>query len=136
MVSTVSGGLSRLDRSQAPAKSPRAGLEGQTRANAREQSFPGGRDVHQFPQVQDPRSRHRRLLSLPSFGAGAIGIAAKKFLVSADDSFSKKFLIGVGVAVLTAGTGLVPFLLAGAGQQTKADLNAAKQEAATNRYGG
>lgn len=89
------------------------------------------------PKFKTPiRDIAATLLSLPSFGAGAIGIAAKKFLVSADDAFSKKFLIGVGVAVLTAGTGLVPYILAGAGQQTKADLNAAKQEAATNRYGG
>jgi hypothetical protein len=76
------------------------------------------------------------IIGAVSGGIGLGGVAAKKFFISADDSFTKKFLVGLGVTVATGLTGLVPFLLAAPGQETKADLAAARQAAVDNRYNG
>jgi hypothetical protein len=65
---------------------------------------------------------------------GLAGVAAKKFFISADDSFTKKFVVGVAVSVATAGTALIPYLLTAPGQETKAELNAARRNAVDNRY--
>jgi hypothetical protein len=72
------------------------------------------------------------------FGAisvvGLAGVAAKKFFIAADDSFTKKFLVGLTATVLTGGAALVPYLLTSPGQETKADLAAARQAAVGGRY--
>ncbi len=64
-----------------------------------------------------------------SGGVGLVGVAAKKFFVSADDSFTKKFLVGLAATVL-----LLPYLITAPGQETKAELAAARQSAVGGRY--
>ncbi len=76
------------------------------------------------------------IIGAASGGIGLGGVAAKKFFVAADDSFTKKFLIGLGVSVATGGAALIPYLLTAPGQETKADLAAARQAAVNNRYDG
>jgi hypothetical protein len=76
------------------------------------------------------------IIGAVSGGIGLGGVAAKKFFVSADDSFTKKFLIGLGVTVVTGGAALIPYLLTAPGQESKADLAAARQQAVTSRYEG
>ncbi len=67
-------------------------------------------------------------------GVGLAGVAAKKFFISADDSFTKKFLVGLGATVLTGGFALVPYLLTAPGKETQAELAAARQAAVNGRY--
>lgn len=67
-------------------------------------------------------------------GIGLAGVAAKKFFIAADDSFTKKFLVGLATTVLTGGTALLPYLVTAPGQDTKADLDAARQQAVGGRY--
>ena len=69
-----------------------------------------------------------------SGGVGLVGVAAKKFFVAADDSFTKKFLVGLAATVLTGGTALLPYLITAPGQETKADLAAARQSSVGGRY--
>ena len=69
-----------------------------------------------------------------SGGVGLVGVAAKKFFVAADDSFTKKFLVGLAATVLTGGTALLPYLITAHGQETKADLAAARQSSVGGRY--
>ncbi len=76
------------------------------------------------------------IIGAASGGIGLAGVAAKKFFVAADDSFTKKFLVGLGATVLTGGAALIPYLLTAPGQGTKAELAAARQSAVDNRYGG
>ncbi len=65
-----------------------------------------------------------------SGGVGLVGVAAKKFFVSADDSFTKKFLVGLAATVLTGGTALLPYVITA----PKAELAAARQSAVGGRY--
>jgi hypothetical protein len=74
------------------------------------------------------------VLGALSGGVGLAGVAAKKFFVSADDSFTKKFLVGLAATVLTGGAALLPYLITAPGQETKAELNAARQSAVGGRY--
>lgn len=67
---------------------------------------------------------------------GLAGVAAKKFFIAADDSFTKKFLVGLGATVLTGGTALIPYLLTAPGQTTQAELAAARRSAVDGRYDG
>lgn len=75
------------------------------------------------------------LLSLGTAGIGFVGLGAKKFFIAADDSFTKKFLVGLAATVLTGGVALLPYLVAKPGQETQADLAAARQSSVNNRYG-
>lgn len=74
------------------------------------------------------------ILGSLSGGVGLAGVAAKKFFISADDSFTKKFLVGLGATVLTGGVALVPYLVTSPGKETKAELSAARQAAVGDRY--
>ena len=67
---------------------------------------------------------------------GLAGVAAKKFFIAADDSFTKKFLVGLGATVLTGGAALIPYLITAPGQSTKAELAAARDSAVNNCYNG
>jgi hypothetical protein len=67
-------------------------------------------------------------------GFGLAGTAAKKFFIAQDDSFTKKFLVGLGVTVLTGGAALFPYLLAKAGQETKAEIAQTRQNVVNDRY--
>ncbi|OGQ14148.1 MAG: hypothetical protein A2138_27735 [Deltaproteobacteria bacterium RBG_16_71_12] len=71
-----------------------------------------------------------------SGGVGLVGVAAKKLFVAADDSFTKKFLIGLAATVLTGGAALLPYLLTGPGQETRAELAAARSSIVDDRYSG
>jgi hypothetical protein len=66
---------------------------------------------------------------------GLAGVAAKKFFIAADDSFTKKFLVGLAATALTGGTALIPYLVTAPGQETQAELAAARQAAVGGRYG-
>ena len=70
-----------------------------------------------------------------SGGVGLAGTAAKKFFIAQDDSFAKKFLVGLGTVVLTGGTALIPYLLASPGQHTKAEIQHERGNIVDNRYG-
>ena len=74
------------------------------------------------------------VVSLMSGGVGLVGLSAKKFFIAADDSFTKKFLVGVAAAMLTGGLAIIPYLLAAPGLSTKAELAAARHEAVAGRY--
>ena len=75
------------------------------------------------------------VFSLGTAGVGFVGVAAKKFFIASDDSFKKKFLVGLAATVLTGGVGLLPYLIAKPGQETKAELAAASQSSVDSRYG-
>jgi hypothetical protein len=74
------------------------------------------------------------LIGAASGGVGLAGVAAKKFFIAKDDSFTKKFLVGLAATVLTGGTALVPYLITAPGQETKAEVAAARQQAVGGRY--
>lgn len=74
------------------------------------------------------------VFSLGTAGVGFVGVAAK-FFIASDDSFTKKFLVGLAATVVTGGVGLLPYLIAKPGQETKAELAAARQSSVDSRYG-
>ena len=74
------------------------------------------------------------IIGAMSGGVGLAGVAAKKFFVAADDSFTKKFLVGLAATVLTGGAALIPYLITAPGQSTRAELAAARQSAVDGRY--
>ncbi|MBI1944827.1 MAG: hypothetical protein HYS27_03980 [Deltaproteobacteria bacterium] len=76
------------------------------------------------------------LIGAFSGGVGLVGVAAKKFFVAADDSFTKKFLIGLAATALTGGAALLPYLVTAPGQQTKAELAVARSSIVGDRYDG
>ena len=73
------------------------------------------------------------VLGAISGGVGLVGVAAKKFLIAADDSFTKKFLVGLAATVLTGGAALLPYLVTAPGQQTRAELAAARSDIVGDR---
>ncbi|MCC7110673.1 MAG: hypothetical protein IT382_15375 [Deltaproteobacteria bacterium] len=76
------------------------------------------------------------VLGAISGGVGLVGVAAKKFLIAADDSFTQKFLVGLAATVLTGGAALLPYLVTAPGQQTRAELAAARSDIVGDRYTG
>ncbi len=74
------------------------------------------------------------LLGAASGVVGLAGVAAKKFFIAKDDSFTKKFLVGLGATVLTGRAALIPYLLTSPGQATKAEVAQARQAAVDGRY--
>ncbi len=69
-----------------------------------------------------------------SGGVGLVGTAAKKFFIAKDDSFTKKFLVGVAITVVTGGTALLPYLIAAPGKEAKAEVAAARGGIVDGRY--
>lgn len=84
-----------------------------------------------FSPVRDIASS---VLGVAFGGVGLVGTAAKKFLVAQDDSFAKRFTIGAIATVVTGGAALLPFLVAKAGRETKAEVAAARQNVVDGRY--
>ncbi len=74
------------------------------------------------------------LIGAMSGGVGLVGVAAKKFFVAADDSFTKRFLVGLTATLLTGGAALIPYLLAAPGLATRAELAEARHAAVGARY--
>lgn len=74
------------------------------------------------------------VIGAASGGIGLVGVGAKKFFVAADDSFTKKFLVGLTATVLTGGAALIPYLVTAPGKETRAELAAARQQAVGDRY--
>lgn len=72
------------------------------------------------------------LVGLASGGVGLVGTGAKKLFIADDSSLLKKIGIGALVTVFTAGTGLIPYVLAGPG--ARHELQNAKGNIVDNRY--
>jgi hypothetical protein len=76
------------------------------------------------------------VLGAISGGVGLVGGDEKLLGGDADDSFTKKFLIGLAATVLTGGAALLPYLVTAPGQQTRAELAAARSDIVGDRYTG
>lgn len=67
---------------------------------------------------------------------GLVGTGFKKAFVAEDSSFMKKFLVGAAATLMTAGFGLIPYLVAAPGAESKKDVQATRSNVVDNRYGG
>ena len=65
---------------------------------------------------------------------GLLGVAAKKALISKTDGFEKKFWVGLGVIIATAGVGFIPYLIAEGGQKPTDQVQSSRRSTASNRY--
>ena len=74
------------------------------------------------------------LWGLASGGAGLIGTAAKKGLINEDDGFGKRLAVGTAATLLTGGLGLIPYLIATPGGESKADVQNARSQSFNDRY--
>jgi hypothetical protein len=74
------------------------------------------------------------VIGAASGGVGLLGTAAKKFFIAKDDSLTKKVLVGIGIAVVTGGTALLPYMIAGPGKESKAEVAAARGGIVDGRY--
>lgn len=72
------------------------------------------------------------LIGFASGGLGLGGTLAKKLFIADDSSMLKKIGVGALATFLTAGTGLLPYLVAGPG--AKHELADAKSSIVDNRY--
>ncbi len=71
-------------------------------------------------------------VGLPPFGL--IGTAAKKMFIKENDSFAKKFFIGIAAMIGSGGAGLIPYLVAAPGQEAEKDVQACRTAVADDRY--
>lgn len=85
-----------------------------------------------FKPVQDGLSVGVGLFT--SGGIGLAGTAAKKLLIRQDDGFAKRFMVGLVATLATGGTGFVPYFVASPGLDAKADVQAARANAADQRF--
>lgn len=72
------------------------------------------------------------LVGAASGGIGLGGTAAKKLFIADDSSLGKKIGVGLLATILTGGTGLLPYLIAGPG--ARHDVQAGKGPIVDNRY--
>ncbi len=72
------------------------------------------------------------VIGLSSGLVGFSGTIAKKAFIADDSSLLKKIGVGALVTLFTAGTGLLPYLIAGAG--ARHDLSNAKASIIDKRY--
>lgn len=72
------------------------------------------------------------LIGASSGFIGLGGTAAKKLFIADDSSLGKKIGVGLLATILTGGTGLLPYLIAGPGAQH--DVQAGKGPIVDNRY--
>ena len=86
------------------------------------------------PNISPVRDSISALLGVATAGAGLVGTAAKKFLISPDDSFGKRFMVGLCATLMTGGAALLPYLVATPGQDAQADLQNARQNIVDGRY--
>ncbi|MBI4821939.1 MAG: hypothetical protein HY791_37120 [Deltaproteobacteria bacterium] len=66
---------------------------------------------------------------------GLVGAGFKKAFVAEDSSFMKKFMVGAAATLLTAGFGLLPYLIAAPGAESKKDVQSTRSQVVDNRYG-
>ena len=71
-------------------------------------------------------------VGIPPFGL--IGTAAKKMFIKENDSFAKKFFIGIAAMIASGGAGLIPYMIAAPGQEAQKDVQACRSAVAETRY--
>ena len=82
-----------------------------------------------FNPVRDTISA---LLGAASGGIGLGGTAAKKLFIADDSSLGKKIGVGLLATILTGGTGLIPYLVAGPG--ARREVQDSKRAIVDDRY--
>jgi len=65
---------------------------------------------------------------------GLIGTAVKKAFIKDNDSFGKKFWIGVAAMIVSGGAGLIPYMIAAPGQEAEKDVQSCRSDVAHARY--